>query len=257
MSATVPAVEGSVLRRILIHGPRGAFRWTAYALAVTAFAAAIPTPLYPLYEERFRFTAGVLGLAFAAYTPGVLLALFLLAPSGEHAGRKRLLYVGMVFTAVAAVAFQWAPDVLWLAVGRFITGFAVGATTSVATAAMSDLEPYRDEHHVARVAVAANFGGFAVGATLSGVLVEWAPDPVRLVYLLPIAAAAIGLLAIAATPETAPDLGAVARRRVQRIAVPAGSADRSGSRPVASRPAMRSTGCSRRWGRRTSEPASG
>ena len=58
----------------------------------------------------------------------------------------------------AAISFESATDVLWLALARFIAGFVLGATTSVATAAMSDLEPYRDQHHVV-VAVAANFGG--------------------------------------------------------------------------------------------------
>ncbi|HLN51659.1 MAG TPA: MFS transporter [Thermoplasmata archaeon] len=209
------------IRRLMIHGPRGAFRWTAYALAATSFAAAIPTPLYPLYEERLHFSAGVLGLAFAAYTPGVFLTLFFLAPHAEQLGRKNLLYVGMAFTILAAIVFESASGVLWLALARFIAGFAVGATTSVATAAMSDLEPYRDQHHVARVAVAANFGGFAVGATLSGFLVEYAPDPTRLVYLLPVVASLIGVLAIAATPETAPEIGSRHGFHVQRVSVPA------------------------------------
>ncbi len=161
----------------MIHGPRGAFRWTAYTLAATSFAAAIPTPLYPLYEQRLHFSAGVLGLAFAAYTPGVFLTLFFVAPHAEQLGRRNLLYVGMAFTILAAIVFESATDVLWLALARFIAGFAVGATTSVATAAMSDLEPYRDQHHVARVAVAANFGGFAIGATLSGFLAEVRSGP--------------------------------------------------------------------------------
>ena len=195
----------------MIRGPRGAFRWTAYALAVTAFGAAIPTPLYPLYERDLHFTTGTLGLAFGAYTPGVFLTLFFLAPRAERIGRKNLLYAGMTLTVVAAVIFQFAPDVLWLAVGRFVAGFAVGATTSVATAAMSDLEPYRDQHHVARVAVASNFGGFAVGVALSGLLVQYAPEPSRFVYILPIVASMVGILAVAVTPETASAVGSTPR----------------------------------------------
>jgi MFS family permease len=194
---------------------RGPFRWTAYALAVTSFAAATPTPLYPLYEHQFGFSAAVLGLLFAAYTPGVLLTLLLLAPQADCIGRKRFLYVGMGLTALAAVGFAVAPDVAGLAISRFVAGLAVGATTSVATAAMTDLEPHRDPHHVARVAVAANFGGFALGVVASAVLVEFAPYPTHLIYLLPVVAAAIGVLAIRGTPETAPSIGSppVPRRR--------------------------------------------
>jgi MFS family permease len=220
MSEPSSPATANPLAALLIHGPRGAFRWTAFVLAVTAFAAAIPTPLYPGYEQRFGFSSGVLGLMFAAYTPGVFLTLFFLAPQAELVGRKNLLSVGMILTALGAVVFVFASGVLWLAVGRFVSGLAVGATTSVATAAMTDLEPYRDQHHVARVAVAANFGAFAVGVLLSGFIVRYAADASQWVYVLPIVASAIGLLAITVTPETASAMGSRIRFHIQRIAVP-------------------------------------
>ena len=217
MSAT-PA--RSRLFRLLIHGPRGAFRWTAFVLAVTAFAAAIPTPLYPYYESHFQFSAGVLGLVFGVYAPGVLLTLLLVAPAADSVGRKKLLYLGMALTALGAVVFALASGVLWLALARAIAGLAVGATTSVATAAMSDLEPHFDQHHVARVAVAANFGGFAVGVTLSGILVQYAAHAPQVVYLLPLVASAVGFLAVSVTPETAPKSDSRRPFRIQRIEVP-------------------------------------
>jgi MFS family permease len=204
----------------MIHGPRGPFRWMAYVLAVTSFTAAVPSPLYPVYEHNFQFSAGVLGLIFAAYTPGVLLMLFFVAPQAERTGRNQLLYVGMALTGLSAVSFALAPSVAWLALGRFTSGLGVGATTSVATAAMSDLEPNRDAHHVARMAVAANFGGFAVGVGLSGLTVEYAPLSIHLVYVLPILASLIGLLAISVTPETAPEIGSKQRYRLRPISVP-------------------------------------
>jgi MFS family permease len=207
---------------LLAGGPRAPFRWTAFALAVTAFGAAIPTPLYPVYQQQLHFSSGVLGLVFAAYTPGVLLTLFFLAPQAERVGRRKLLYIGMGLTAVSAFVFALATGVLWLAAARAISGLAVGATTSVATAAMSDLEPYRDEHHVARVAVAANFGGFAAGVLFSGLLVQYAPGPVALVYLLPLAASAVGVFGIHLTPETAPALVSDAPVGIRRIEVPPG-----------------------------------
>jgi MFS family permease len=205
----------------MIHGPRGAFRWTAFVLAVTSFAAAVPSPLYPVYEQNFRFSAGVLGLVFAAYTPGVLLMLFLVAPQAEQTGRKQMLHIGMILTAIGAVVFTFAPGVAWLALGRFLSGLAVGATTSVATAALTDLEPNRDTHHVARVAVAANFGGFAVGVALSGAIVQYGPFPTHLVYLLPVLASGVGVLAVSVTRETAPNFGEHQPYRIQRISVPA------------------------------------
>jgi MFS family permease len=216
----VNAPASDRLAAVLVRGPRSPFRWTAFVLAVTSFAAAVPTPLYPIYEHNFQFTSGTLGLVFAAYTPGVFLTLFFVAPLAESIGRLKLLYLGMGLTALGALVFAFAPSVLYLALGRFTTGLAVGATTSVATAAMSDLEPHFDQHHVARVAVAANFGGFAIGVALSGLLVEFVAYPTELVFLLPVAASALGAFALRAIPETAPELGSKAAFRVQRISVP-------------------------------------
>lgn len=222
MSVGSPSVEkGERWKRILIRGPRGPFRWTAYVLAVTAFAAAVPTPLYPVYELRFGFSAGVLGLIFAAYTPGVFGTLFFVAPQAERVGRRPLLYLGMGLTAVASAVLAGASGVDWLALGRAISGLAVGATTSVATAAMSDLEPYRDQHHVARVAVAANFGAFALGVLLSGLLVQYVPHPAQLVYGMPLVASGVGLLAVRVVPETVPANAPGIAPRIQRISVPA------------------------------------
>ena len=208
------------LRSVMIRGPRGAFRWTAYVLAVTAFAAAVPTPLYPIYQQQFGFSSGILGLVFGAYTAGVLLTLFFVAPQAERVGRRRMLYLGMILTAVGAAGFAFAGGVVSLGLARAASGMGVGVTTSVATAAMSDLEPYRDQHHVARVAVAANFGGFAIGVVLSGLLVQYAPYPMELVYLLPVLASMIGLFAVYVTPETAAALGSTFRIQIQRISVP-------------------------------------
>jgi MFS family permease len=169
----------------------------------------------------FQFSSGVLGLVFGAYTLGVLVTLFLVAPQGERVGRKKLLYLAMGLTALGGLVFAFAPGVLWLTLARAICGLGVGATSSVATAAMSDLEPNQDQHHVARVAVAANFGGFAIGVVASGMVVQFAPYPTHLAYLLPLIACGIGFLAVYVTPETASAIGSKARFKIQSIAVPA------------------------------------
>jgi predicted MFS family arabinose efflux permease len=197
-----------------------AFRRTAFALGVTAFGAAVSTPLYPIYARTFHFSSGVLGVIFACYTAGVLFTLFFVAPQAERIGRKKLLYAGMLFTALGAAVFACATGPIWLGAARAIAGVGVGCTTSVATAAMTDLMPGRDEHHVARVSVAANFGAFAIGVAISGCLVQLAPDPLQLVYLLPAGLAVVGALAVRGTPETATRLGAPRERWVQRISIP-------------------------------------
>ena len=182
---------------------RGPFRATGYVLGVTAFGAGIPTPLYAVYEVRYGFDAGVLGLIFGAYTVGVLVTMLLVAPLSDAVGRRPILYVGMALTAASGVAFILANGAAGLAAARVVSGLAVGATTSTATAAMARLEPNLDQHHVARVSVASNFGGVAVGILLSGLMVAYLPDPTILVFLVLIGASLVGMVAVARTPETA------------------------------------------------------
>jgi MFS family permease len=193
---------------------RGPFRLTGYVLGVTAFGAGIPTPLYAVYEVRYGFGAGVLGLVFGAYTIGVVATMLLVAPMSDAIGRKPVLYIGMGLTAASGIAFILANDAVGLAVARIVSGLAVGATTSTATAAMARLEPHLDQHHVARVSVASNFGGVATGILLSGALVAYLPDPTVLVFLVLIVASLVGVVAISATPETS-ELRAVRSRRLR------------------------------------------
>jgi MFS family permease len=194
--------EGRALA--LTHGSRWPFRAVAVPLAVSAAAAGIPTPVYHFYELEFHFGPAVLALIFAVYAAGVLTTMFLVAPLADAIGHRPVLLIGMALTAVAALLFLFATGVPGIALARVVTGLAVGATTSTATASMACLEPTADQHHVARVSVAANFGGVAIGIVASGLLVTYAPDPTHTVYWFLLAASGVGALAVLATPETVP-----------------------------------------------------
>jgi MFS family permease len=203
-----------------VPSSRWPFRHVGYALAVTAFGAGIPTPLYAIYETRFHFGTAVLAGIFAAYTIGVVATMILVAPLSDVLGRKPILYVGMGLTIASGLVFLFASGILALAIARIVSGLAVGATTSTATASMAGLEPRRDQHHVARVSVASNFGGVATGILLSGFLVAYVPDPAQVPFLILIGAAVLGLLLIAATPETVERAARKGRPEVQRISIP-------------------------------------
>jgi MFS family permease len=199
---------------------RWPFRHVGFALAVTAFGAGVPTPLYAIYEARYHFGTAVLAAIFAAYTIGVVTTMILVAPLSDVLGRKPILFVGMGLTVASGLVFLFASGILALAIARIVSGLAVGATTSTATASMAGLEPRRDQHHVARVSVASNFGGVATGILLSGFLVAYVPDPVQLPFLILIGAAVVGVVLIAATPETVERAFRKERPEVQRISIP-------------------------------------
>jgi len=199
---------------------RWPFRRIAFVLAITAFGAGIPTPVYAIYEREFALNSAELAAIFAAYTAGVVVTLLLVAPLSDLIGRRPVLLIGMGLTALSGVLFFLAHGPEIVALARFVSGLAVGATTSTATAAMASLEPRHDQHHVARVSVAANFGGVASGILLSGFLVEYGPAPTQLVYMLLIGASVIGAIAVLDSPETVIRGPHPPPIRVQRLSVP-------------------------------------
>ena len=68
-----------------------AFWSVGFGMFVLLMAARIPTPLYPLYEIRFRFPAPVLTMVFAAYVVGNLEVLLLLGSLSDQIGRRPVL----------------------------------------------------------------------------------------------------------------------------------------------------------------------
>jgi MFS family permease len=199
---------------------RGPFRLMAFVLGVTAFGAGLPTPLYSVYQHEYGFSSLALGGIFASYVVGVLLTMFLVAPQSDQIGTRPVLYFGMVLTALAGLAFVLADGTAWLAVARFVSGLAVGATTSTATVSMTNREPRGDKHHVARVAVAANFGGVASGVLLSSVAVEWLPRPTQTPYLCLILAAGVAVGLLLVTPRRYHGPHRPETVRIERISVP-------------------------------------
>jgi len=199
---------------------RGPFRLMAYVLGVTAFGAGLPTPLYAVYQHAYGFSSLALGGIFASYVLGVLLTMFLLAPQSDLIGTRPVLYIGMILTGLSGVVFILANGALLLAVARFVSGLAVGATTSTATVSMTNREPHGDKHHVARVAVGANFGGVASGVLLSSFAVAWLPDATRTVYLFLIVAAAVAGVVLLLTPRRYHGPHQPERVRIERISVP-------------------------------------
>ncbi|MFC5907078.1 MFS transporter [Streptacidiphilus monticola] len=200
------------------RGP--AFWLVATVLLLLMFAASAPSPLYVVYQARWGFSAAVLTTVFAVYALFLLLALLVVGSLSDHLGRRPVLIASALLEAVAMLLFVGASGVGWLLVARAVQGVATGAATGALAAALIDLQPERRPGLGPLINGAFATLGLAAGALGSGLLVQYAPAPRTLVYVLLLAAFLLAALALTALPETAVRRPGAARSLLPRARVP-------------------------------------
>ncbi len=192
---------------------RPALYLAATAFVVTMIGTTLPTPLYPIYEERWRIAPVCIPVIFAVYAFAVVAGLLLFGRLSDEIGRRGVLYAGLALSAASAVVFLLANSMPMLIVGRIFSGLSAGVFTGTATAALIELAGYR-RTYAAKLAVAVNVGGLGLGTLLSGALATYVAAPLRLPYAVDlglIAAASAAMLGVQETVEQPP------RRRQLRM----------------------------------------
>ncbi len=204
-----------------ISGKTVGFVAVAYALGVTLMGNNIPTPLYPEYQQLFGFSTGMLTVIFAAAAAGVLPSLLLIGPLSDRLGRRPVLLFSLALVAVSSVCFLLATSLVWLLAARFISGIAIGALAGTAGAALAELEPGGDHVRAALVSSTSTVTGQAVGPLLAGILTQYAPLPLRLVFWIDLGLIGLAIWGVLITPETVARTSVmVPARRGRRIGVP-------------------------------------
>ncbi|WP_320775658.1 MFS transporter [Streptomyces sp. CRN 30] len=199
---------------------RGTFPAVAAVFVVFLAASGVPSPLYPVYQQRWHFSAWVLTVVFALYVVGLLGSLLSAGALSDHLGRRPVLGAAIALEMIALVLFVTAGNVYVLALARVLQGVATGAATTTLSAALVDLEPPRARGLAGVLTSVAPLSGLALGALGSGLLVEYGPAPTRLVYALLLVVFASAAVVALLMPETSPRRpGALASLR-PRAALP-------------------------------------
>lgn len=193
-------------------------------LLVMAYST-VPTPLYPLYQRVDRFPVSVVTIVFAAYAVGVVASLFLLGHVSDWMGRRRMLVIAILVSALSAVLFTAFTDVPGLLVARIVNGISIGVLTATATAHLGELRARArpDENTIVAASVAggANLGGLALGPLIGGLFADFLPDPLHLPHTVFAVVLILLAIAVALVPETVAPLPH--KYRPQRVSVPAAS----------------------------------
>jgi MFS family permease len=173
-------------------------------LVLLLSAASAPSPLYGVYQGMWHFPAITLTAVYASYALGGLGALLVTGRLPDHLGRRLVLAAGLVVEAAAMIVFVFARDVTAIFVGRILSGVGIGIAAGAVSAWLLDLTPPSDPTLGSLIGGAAPLLGLGAGALLGGVLVEYGPYPLHLVFLLLAAAYGIGAIVIQAIPDPSP-----------------------------------------------------
>jgi MFS family permease len=161
-------------------------------------ASSAPTPLYATYAAKWHFSPITTTVVFGVYAIAVLLCLLVLGRLSDHVGRRPVLLAALALQITAATVLTAAGGVEALFLGRVLQGIATGGAIGALGAALLDVDRRRGT-----LANAAAPGiGTGTGALLSGWLVQYAPAPTHLVYLVLIGVFAVQGLAVIRMPET-------------------------------------------------------
>lgn len=195
-----------------------AFGLLAYAFAAIMLGTTLPTPMYALYAERMDFAVLTTTVVYAAYAGGVLFALLAFGRWSDAIGRRPILWAGVAAAVASAVVFLLADSVPMLLVARVLSGLSAGLFTGTATPAVIEAAPPAWRSRAAAVATVANIGGLGAGPLLAGLLVQYAPHPLYLPFIVHIVLALLAGVAVLVVPETSAKTGSIG---FQRLSVPA------------------------------------
>lgn len=157
-------------------------------LVVNLIGFGIMIPLLPLYVRAFGASEQVIGLVIATFSLCQLIASPALGALSDRWGRRPVLLLSLIGTAVSFVMLALARSVPMLFAARLVDGLS-GGNISTARAYVADITS-EDERAKAYGLIGAAFGvGFVLGPALGGALAHVS-------YTAPIwAAAALTLVA--------------------------------------------------------------
>ncbi len=171
--------------------------WTTVALDLIGFG--IIVPILGRYAERFGASGLTVGLLFASFSLAQLVCAPLLGRLSDRIGRKPVIVISLIGTAVGSF-ITGAAGALWvLFAGRIIDG-ASGGSLAVAQAAVGDIASEAERPRLIGLLGAAFGVGFVLGPAIGGLAALGGPHVPF--YVAGVLATINAIAAIVRLPET-------------------------------------------------------
>ena len=200
--------------------PVVAFVGSALAFVAVAFSVGAPSPLFVLYQHEWGFADWMLTVAFGIYAITLLVTLLIAGSLSDHIGRRPVLIGGLGLIMVAMVVFLFAQDIGWIVVARAVQGVGTGAAMATFSAYLVELAPERHKKLGAVIGSSAPVGGIALGAFVTGLVVQFSSDPTVWIFSALVLTFVAAVLVVVASRETADRRAGAVRSLIPRLLIP-------------------------------------
>lgn len=195
------------------------FTLASFAFLVVMIGTTLPTSLYPLYRHQFALSEMMITVIYGVYAAGTVAALIVAGSWSDQLGRRIIMFSALAFSVGSGIVFLFDVNLPSLLLARVLSGISAGLATGTATVMVIELAPDYRRGVATLIATAVNMGGLGLGPLLSGILAQYAPWPLHLVFLVHLALLAIAAAGLLKTRETVVT-STRPRLHVQRLSVP-------------------------------------
>lgn len=116
-----------------------------YTLNLAVFTSmlgmGIVIPFMPLYAKNLGATGISIGIFFASFPLAQILFMPTIGRLSDQHGRKAFMALGLLVSSLLSVWYVYAPNMVYLTIGRFLQGASVALTLPIATAYVGDIAP--------------------------------------------------------------------------------------------------------------------
>ncbi|MFH8253065.1 MFS transporter [Microbacterium sp. B2969] len=184
-------------------------------------AGSTAIPLFTTYRTVDGLTDADFSVVTVAYFLCAVLSLLVLGRLSDHLGRRPVSIAALLLAAAGTLTLTTVHGLWPLLIGRMLQGIAAGLAASAIAAYAVDTAPRNPKWLVATVTSMAPSFGLSIGVFGSAILVEFAPAPRVLVFVIVAGLLLVCAGGIAAHPETVRRNPGARRSMVPRLTLPA------------------------------------
>src|SRR3954454_2984272 len=167
------------------------WRCSAFVPAVVSLVVAFATvgstiPLFNIYRAADGFTHGDISMTVVAYSAATLITLLVFGRLSHHVGRRPVAIASLLLLVAGSLVLLDVHHIGVLITGRLLMGIGAGLASSSLTSYIVDAAPAEPAWLASVASSQTVMRGLAVGAVVSGGLVEFAPWPRDLIFLVEI-----------------------------------------------------------------------